>query len=76
LQTEKIRLDRTTTFSDVKKVFPVSANHELNGTDMDKTLAIAIPADKFAPNNKWVLDFDRDTEKLLRIEYWVPDRTL
>lgn len=73
LRTEKIRLSNKTTFNDVKKVFPVSATHELSGSDMDKVLAIAIPASKSTPDNMWFLYFDRNTKKLLRINYWVSD---
>ncbi len=69
----RFRFNHLTTLTDFKKIFPISADHELPGTDMDKRLVVSLATAKKATDDQWVFVFNEDGNKLLRIDYWIPD---
>lgn len=70
---DKIRLSHRTTLADFKAVFPKAADNELSGTDVDKYLVVSLDVAKSSMEDKWMLWFSRDGEKLLKMEYFIPD---
>lgn len=68
-----LRFNYLTTLDDFEKLFPNSADHELSGTDMDKRRVVSLAMSKKETEDKWLFIFNEDGNKLLRIDYWIPD---
>ncbi|MDB5135693.1 MAG: hypothetical protein JWP37_2296 [Mucilaginibacter sp.] len=66
----KYRFDRNTRAADFKRLFPNAfENNELSGTDMNKYHWISLPVSLKRSDDDWAFLFDRNTEKLLKIEH-------
>jgi len=70
---DKIRLSYNTTLADFKKVFPKTAEKELPGADRDKYQVIGLDVSKPATEDRWMFWFSHNGDRLLKIEYFIPD---
>jgi hypothetical protein len=73
LVSNHLRFNHLTTIAEFNKIFPNSAAHELSGADMDKYRVISLAMSKKETEDKWLFFFNSDGNKLLRIDYWIPD---
>ena len=74
LSYKRINFNDETTIGDFSKIFPNSAeNKELHGTSMDKNQWIRVEASPDSSEAAWVFLFDRNTGKLISVEYWIDD---
>ncbi|EHQ26703.1 hypothetical protein [Mucilaginibacter paludis] len=68
-----VKFDSFTSLKSLTQYFPKSVKYKelIRGTDMDSLRDISIEAENSV--DQWVLYFDTDSERLLRIYYWVKE---
>lgn len=73
LGNDHIRLNGATSLIDFKNIFPNVADNSLIVQGLGKTKAVTLAVSKKETEDKWLFIFNEDGNKLLRIDYWIPD---